>query len=344
MKKLILILIVISPISCVMGQDIHFTQTSNTPLLINPAAAGVYDGWERVVINQRNQWLGAGTQFMTTSVAADANFFKDEIKRKAHLGVGLLFYNDIGGDSRFGTQSALLTLSGILPVGKAGTLSTGIQGGYGSKSMNVNNLTFSSQWNGVNFDKSILSGEGNVASFQYMDASAGMYYVYDGGKSSFKRNEDFKFQIGFSGYHLNRPEMKFTTVTGDRMYSKWVGHAGIVSDIFNSDLAIDASVVQVFQGPHSETILGTILKYRFANGTKYTGHYQDAYVGFGAYYRLKDAIAPSIMIDWKGFRFGMSYDVTVSQLRKAYSGGSLEFSLSYTNLKTALFKGRNNRF
>ena len=92
MKKLILILIVISPISCVMGQDIHFTQTSNTPLLINPAAAGVYDGWERVVINQRNQWLGAGTQFMTTSVAADANFFKDEIKRKAHLGVGLLFF------------------------------------------------------------------------------------------------------------------------------------------------------------------------------------------------------------------------------------------------------------
>jgi len=55
MKQLIIILIAIAPFSWLDAQDIHFTQTSNTPLLINPAAAGVYDGWDRVIINQRNQ-------------------------------------------------------------------------------------------------------------------------------------------------------------------------------------------------------------------------------------------------------------------------------------------------
>jgi hypothetical protein len=46
------------------------------------------------------------------------------------------------------------------------------------------------------------------------------------------------------------------------------------------------------------------------------------------------------MLDWKGFRFGVSYDVTISALRNAYNGGSLEFTLAYTNLSHALFKGR----
>ena len=84
-----------------------------------------------------------------------------------------------------------------------------------------------------------------------------------------------------------------------------------------------------------------MFRYRFKDGTKITGYSQDAYFGFGAYYRLKDALIPSFLIDWRGFKFGVSYDVTLSTMRKAYSGGSLEFSLSYTNLSHALFKSRN---
>ena len=83
-----------------------------------------------------------------------------------------------------------------------------------------------------------------------------------------------------------------------------------------------------------------MLRRRFQNGTKVTGYSQDAYFGFGTYYRFKDAISPSITVDFKGFKFGVSYDVTVSSMRKAYTGGSLEFSLSYTNLSHALFKTR----
>ena len=54
--------------------------------------------------------------------------------------------------------------------------------------------------------------------------------------------------------------------------------------------------------------------------------------------RVKDAIIPSIMVDYKGFKFGISYDATISKLRRAYGGGSLEFSLSFSNLHKGLFK------
>ena len=87
-----------------------------------------------------------------------------------------------------------------------------------------------------------------------------------------------------------------------------------------------------------------MLRYRFENKTKITGHTQDAFIGIGCYGRLKDAIIPTVKIDWRGFQFGVSYDVTLSKLRRAYGGGSLEFSFSYTNLDHSLFKTRKRRF
>lgn len=44
MKKLFLSVVLLGG-SYVNAQDLHFSQTAQTPLLINPAAAGVYDGW-----------------------------------------------------------------------------------------------------------------------------------------------------------------------------------------------------------------------------------------------------------------------------------------------------------
>ena len=87
-----------------------------------------------------------------------------------------------------------------------------------------------------------------------------------------------------------------------------------------------------------------MLRYRFEDGTKITGNSQDAFLGFGMYHRFRDAIIPSVMVSWRGLQFGVSYDVTVSMLRQAYRGGSLEFSLSFTNLDHSLFKVRKRRF
>lgn len=340
--------IILSALLCcafgAVGQDLHFSQTAQTPLLINPAAAGVYDGWERVIINHRNQWLGANTQFMTTSVAADVNLGKSVMNDKAHLGVGLMFFNDVGGDGKFGNQTGSLTLSGILPMNGSGhILSAGIQGGFGQRSVDVNRLTFMSQWNGSGFNQNIPSGESSTG-FSYIDASAGVYYMFDGGQSSFQRNSDFKFQLGVSGYHLNAPKLKYTNgVEEERLHRKFVAHTGIVYEFPTTPWAIDVNAVQAVQGPHLETILGTMLRYRFEEGTKITGLSHDAFIGVGLYGRLSEGIIPSVMVDWRGFQFGVSYDVTLSALRQAYSGGSLEFSLSYVNRHDALFKTRKRR-
>lgn len=345
MKKTALIFIIGVFSSLSYAQDMHFAQSFQTPLFINPGAAGVYDGWERVIINHRNQWLGAGTQFMTTAIGADVNFGKSRFNDKAYLGAGIQFFNDVGGDSKFGNQAGSLTLSGILPMGRSGhILSVGVQGGFGQRKASLQNVSFMSQWDGERFDP-LLGGEANpLVSFTYIDASAGIYYVFDGGRNSFQRDNDYKLKIGVAGFHLNQPKLKYSGGNAEPLHRKYVAHIGFVKEFSGSPFAIDVNGVQFVQGGHYETLIGLILRYRFKNGTKITGNSQQAFFGIGSYYRHNDAIIPSIMIDYSGFQFGMSYDVTISELRKAYGGGSLEFSLSYTNLNHSLFKTRKRKF
>lgn len=346
MRKIYLLTAALMSIGSAISQDLHFSQTSQTPLLINPAATGVFDGWERLTINHRNQWLGSATQFQSTAIAADVNLGKSRMNDRAHLGLGLMFFNDKGGDSDFGNQQGSISLSGILPMGGYGhSISAGLQGAFGQRSANINNVSFMSQWSGSGFDPSLPSGEVNtVNSFSYADASAGFFYMYDGGKNTFARDNEFKLQIGVAAYHINQPKLKYVSgLVGEQLHRKYVAHARVISEIVGSKWSIDASALQFIQGGHYETILGMMIRYRFENRTKLTGLSHDAFLTFGSYFRVKDAIVPSVGIDWRGFQFGVSYDATISYLRKAYTG-SLEFSLSYRNLHDSLFKTRKRRF
>jgi type IX secretion system PorP/SprF family membrane protein len=340
MRKIIYLLCFIGALP-VQGQDLHFSQTAQTPLLINPGACGVFDGWQRGIINHRSQWMGTATPFSTTSVAADITVFSGERSKKSYLGFGGIFHTDIAGSGQFGSQNGSLTVSGVVPISTNSTLSVGIQAGMGSRKGDISQLTFGSQWSNASFafDPSISSGEiSSLNAFNYLDVGTGVYYETDLGKSSFVRHNEMKVQLGASAYHLNQPVLKFMNGTDDRLSAKYVLHAGVVADIPSSRIAIDGSIVQFIQGGHYETILGSMIRYRFSEGTKLTGYSQKAFLGFGLYMRVKDAIIPSMLIEYKGFKFGMSYDVTISKLRKAYAGGSLEFSLSYSNLFKGLFK------
>lgn len=340
MKKLLYILLFFAFLSGnVISQDIHFSQTAQTPLLVNPAITGLYEGWERVIVNHRSQWLASNTQFHTTAIAADLNFFKTRQNDKAHLGMGVVLWNDVAGDANYGSKQAHLSFSGILPMGGGHIMSAGLQGGIGNRSGNMYALVFESQWDGEIFNPMLNSNEATTLnSNQYFDVSAGINYQFDGSNNTFARNEDIKIQVGASVYHVNQPAVRYNGIENDMIYRKYVGHASFLKDFSGSKWSIDANAIGIVQGPQSQLMLGTMFRYRMSEGTKITALRQDAYVAFGLYTRWGDAIIPAFMFDFKGFQLGISYDVTISKLRNSHSGGTIEFSLAYRNLYDALFK------
>lgn len=326
----------------VKGQDMHFTQAMQNPMLINPAATGMFEGWERFSVTHKNQWVNAGTNWYTTCLSAEMNFFKPKRGNAAHLGLGILFYNDVGGDSKFGTKQGTLTLTGIVPVAEMHTLSAGLQFGMGQRSGDLSKLVFGNQFNGSELDPSMSSGEvNNLVSFMYADFSTGIQYQFGGHNIGFHKDHLTDFRVGLAYFHFNKPSLSYRLGFTEDMYSKVVFSTSLVKD-FSGKVGIETYFNQFFQGPHRESSLGFLLRYHISSGSKITGLTKDKYLAMGAALRYKDAFSPIVRLHWDSFTFGISYDVTVAELGRVSRGGGLEFSLVYSNLDHALFKNRRN--
>jgi type IX secretion system PorP/SprF family membrane protein len=323
----------------VFGQDAMFSQIHQAPLLMNPASTGLMDGWERMGIQHRNQWVGSNGKYNNTLVSFDLNLLKSDVSNGAYIGLGGFFLRDVAGDGKIGQQSGAISLSSIIPMGRTGhSISAGLQGGFGSTTLNETSLVFESQWNGEEFDPTVLSGEQLSNHYTFLDVSAGVMYQFDGGSTSFFGSEDYKFQLGAAVYHFNRPTINFAAGGTSNLNRKFVLHSLLSKDITNSDLQIDLDVTQFIQGKQRATYFGGMLKYKISDGGNYLGGSNQ--IGLGVHMRTFDALVPSFMLKLKGFRFEVSYDATISSLKRTSGAGSLELSMSYTNFQDALFKQR----
>lgn len=323
------------------GQDIHFTQSQQAPMLINPGATGIFNGWERVMVNHKNQWISNGTSFLTTSIAADLNFFKPKRGDKAHMGLGIQFYNDIAGDSKFGTREFLVNLSGIVPLNEMNQLSAGLQFGLGQRSGDISGVMFPNQFDGDELNPMNFSGEyNNLVTFVYPDVSAGLFYRYGNHKVGFFRDDATDLRVGVAYYHINKPTLKYRLGYSEDLYAKWVFHSSFLKEFSGSKLGMEVYFNQFIQGPHSETSFGGVLRYRLKEGSKTTGLNREIFINGGLAYRWRDAISPLLYFQFASWQLGISYDITLYELGTLSRAGGLEFSLQYANLDFAVFKRR----
>ena len=340
MRKIVITLLgLLAGNALVFGQDAMFSQVNQAPMLINPASTGLMDGWERISMQHRNQWLGSNGKYNNTMFSFDFNLLKSEMNNNSYIGLGGFFLRDVAGDGQIGRQSGAVSLSSIIPMGRSGhSISAGLQGGFGSTTLNETALVFESQWNGKEFDPTLLSGEQLSNHHSFLDASAGVMYQFDGGSTSFFGSSDVKFQLGAAVYHFNRPTINFAAGGTSTLNRKFVFHSSFWKDIPDSDVQYEIDVTQFIQGKQRATYFGGMLKYKVSNGGNYLGGSNQ--IGFGLHMRTFDAIVPSFMLKLKGFRLEVSYDATISALRRSPGGGSFELSLSYTNFQDAIFKQR----
>src|SRR3984957_20608556 len=82
----------------VRGQDLHFSQWFNSPLLTNPANTGfIPDADYRLGTNYRNQWSAIMQEpYRTMSVWGDAQVARDRIQN-GWLGLGGVILRDDAG-------------------------------------------------------------------------------------------------------------------------------------------------------------------------------------------------------------------------------------------------------
>lgn len=328
------------------AQDIHFAQSAQVPTIINPANAGLFQGWERVILNHRQQWTTVQSPYVTTNGSLEFNIGKPENHDKAYLGVGINFYSDVAGDSKFGTTSGSLNLSAIVPVAAKHTIAAGLQFGGNQKKVNYNNLIWGSQFNSSNgsFDNSNAVGEPiGIASNFYFDLGLGSVYQYRNHNVSFGKSEIIrKANAGIAFFHLTKPKIDFGGTT-TALNRKIVVHGDIMVNIPGTKLSVEPNFALFNQGPFSETLCGMLLKIAIKSGTKYTGIYTESFLSFGSKYRLGDAVIPEVFLELDAFKVGLSYDMNLSFSEASRYMGGFEISFQWANLNTALFKRRNSK-
>lgn len=311
-----------------VAQDIHFTQFTETPLLLNPSQAGL--GHDvMAVINYKDQWRSVTSPYKTFNASADFALLKKS--SGTHLGLGLDIFTDKAGDANMGTSSGQLHASGVVALNSSNLLSVGVSGAFAQRSLNYANLTWGNQYDGSQYNSALGSGETQqFSNYNYIDAGAGISWLFSAGHSTLSANDAKLFNIGAAVQHLNRPVYSYYGDGSSRLPLKMVFHGNASIGIKNYNLVLEPSYFVALQGGHHEITPGMMLKYILGQNSRYTDRKKSSAISFGTYLRVKDAIAPCIRYEFSNWSVGTSYDFNVSGLTAASrSRGGFEISLRY---------------
>jgi type IX secretion system PorP/SprF family membrane protein len=329
--KGILALALTVSIGTAKAQDVHFSQYYASPLLLNPALAGMSTCDYRVYANFRMQWptVSVGNTYRTTAAGADMAIGK-VTKYNSFAGLGLSFVSDQAGDLNLSTNRVDLSFAYHFMLNRRGTmqLSTGLQGSFYHRSINPAKATFDSQYDPLNgtVDPNGLKESFGRTRVLFGDAGLGMLF-----SALSKKNANY--YLGFALSHINQPRISFRPSGQDgglsgaeRLYMKISIHGGISYPI-GERFFVMPHFLALIQGPSYEFNVGCNFKSLLGNSSKTS----KTALTFGAQYRgLIDALIVSARVDYKGFGAGLSYDVNFSKLLPASSSvGAPEISLIY---------------
>ncbi len=311
------------------AQDIHFSQFFETPLLRNPALAGIFSGDIRVQAVYRNQWNSVTVPYQTGS-------FNAEYKKPIGKGDDFITF---GGQILYDKAGTVaLQSTHILPAinyhkslsaDRNMYLSLGFMGGWVQRSIDRSKITTNSQYDGTGFNPGLSSGETFPRnSYSYLDGTVGLSF-----NSQVGENEDNNIYIGAAYHHFNKAtKVSFYGNPNYEMIPKWVGSLGLRLSMNESSYFTFLSDYSK-QGTFTEIMGGALYSWKLDDieDPKYILH-------AGALLRWKDAIIPVVKLEFKPMAVSLSYDANLSQLKTASRGrGGFELALTYQK-----FLDRNN--
>ena len=292
------------------AQDIQYSQFYASPLYLNPALAGT-SKQHRVVGNFRDQWPAVPGAFISYSLAYDVNI------PEANSGIGFNIQRDQAGSGGLSTTTIGGFYAYNVKINRKLAFRPAIGVAYGHRQVDLSKLTFGDQ---------LLTGSGTSVQSNtiydkvgYMDISAGGLLYGE------------EFWIGYSVYHLNRPNNSLLGQDNliDALHTIHAGYRLPMQRTVKREVIRSFTIAANYksQGKWDQFDIGMyFFRKPFVMGVWYRG-----IPGLKAYksgYQNNDAIILLAGVHYKNFKFAYSYDVTVSKIW-GRTGGSHEVSLIY---------------
>lgn len=281
----------------VHAQDPEFTQFYAAPVYTNPAMAGTgaCDGGGRVVLNYRNQWPSLPGTFITTAASYDQNF------DKIGGGVSLLILDDRAGEGLLTSQSVSAGYSFQMPVNRRFTMRFGIEGQFGQRSIDWKKLRFEDQ---IDPSKGFVNPTGEpylTNQVEYVNFAAGVLGYSE------------RFYFGLATHNITEPVQSFYDSPEAIIPRRYTAHGGMVIPLDgrkNPESTISPNVLFMLQEKFTQMNIG----FYYNKGPLVTGlWFRQTFGEFGN----SDALMALVGFRKDKFKFGYSFDLTVSDARAA---------------------------
>jgi type IX secretion system PorP/SprF family membrane protein len=320
MKKFALLLISAATLYTAKAQDPHFSQFFASPMTLNPALTGKFDGQLRVAGNYRNQWPAFNNVYTTSTLSVDFSIMKKNLPELDTWGVGIMALTDKAAAGVLVNNFLSVSTSYHKALDENGyhQIGAGFQASYGEKRLDVNKLIFEDQltpfgFTGVTND--IFQKENQ--NIKYLDVNAGIIYT---GSTS----DDNNFYVGVSMYHINKPKESFKGGNWNISPRATVSAGGYLP--VGRMLTFHGSGIYQIQNKATETTVGGALAATLTPAEEIN----PTAVYLGSWFRFGDAVIPYLGLEFSGIRLGASYDINISDLRPgSESRGGMEVSLIY---------------
>lgn len=308
-RKMLSIVLLLFPSMFGIAQEIQFSQFYASPLYLNPAMVGLSPG-HRAAVNYRNQWVSIPNAYTSYAASYDVNLME------LNSGVGVAIHRDVAGPGGLSVTNVGGFYSYVLYLSEELTVRPAIGITYTNQAIDYTKLKFGDQLvSGANSSSNYGAIEKNRG---YMDISTGFMF----------RSKVYYF--GYSAYHINEPNNSLMGSV-NKIAPKHSIHGGVKLPIVvarKGDIISSFTLMTHYktQREWHQADVGFQFDYRpFITGIWYRGI---PLKGYKPGERSKDAMVFLTGVKYQAWKFGYSYDMTVSQLW-GNTGGSHEVSLSY---------------
>lgn len=318
------------------AQDQHFTQFYASPLTLNPALTGSFEGKYRFSLIYRDQWRNVlDNPFTTYSASGDFRFRLNSRSRKYKdaVGAGVLFYNDKVSVTGFSNNQIILSGAFHKSLSRQNDqfLSLGIQAGISQRNINYAGINFQDQFNGSDGYNLPTGEELPENNFAYGDYSVGLNYLYAPARS-------FGLYAGAALHHIMQPSVSFFYDPEDpdrnedsKLYRKYTAHLSLAIPLGQS-VQFSPRALYYQQGPHTAVNAGANFRFLVNESSGTALH-------VGSWARasrdevaspIMDAVVVMLGLEINNFLVGLSYDANLNALsNNARQQGAFELSIAY---------------
>jgi type IX secretion system PorP/SprF family membrane protein len=284
------------------AQDPAFSQFYANPLYLNPAFAGSND-CPRANLNYRDQWPGIGRTYVTTSASWDQHI------NPIGGGLGVLVAQDRAGSGNLNTTHLALQYSYKLKVSQLFAVKAGFEASYRMINVGWEDMKFGDmidpQYGFIYPTNEDISNYSKSSSFP--DFSAGLL--------GYSENIFF----GFAAHHLTKPNQGF--ISESQLPTKITVHAGgniVLNKYSHNAFTISPNFLYQGQSEFKQFNYGIYAKKGPIVG------------GIWARNSVKnfDSFIVMMGLVQETFKFGYSYDITLSNLKNSNTLGAHELSFT----------------